>query len=453
MSKHARKRFRPFTYRDLREIFATGLSATAVLGTVSAAIGFLVAPVWTLAAAALVAGAAALSAYLRNLADMDSASSEWIARSRPALLLSALGGTALFFITVLMIPLSGWSAWLALALPLAFAALVRAAFLTTESDYKILAGTGISCAAWLLCFPGWGPRLTFAAVAFMALGILAANHLWNRFRQGVLKGKVVWSEWLPSFGVPAAVFSTALLAAFALTPDQKPLWDPSRSRPAGGPPRFIVEWSGGKDRPDASLPGTSSPPESPGELPPGAVVVHPPSLENISALVQSAAALFSRRGLFVIAGAAAALLLGWFLWRFFKRKRWAGIAEAKLKEVIAAAQRLRREPDEPPEEPADPRAAVVFLYNELRKEFDRHGYKKQPHLTPWEYARYLAVRLAGDRESIETMTRLFEQARYSDERIDTASRREMTRLSSALRGRARSAGAAVSPAPPRPSAA
>lgn len=452
-----RKKARILTYRDLREAAAFSLTLVAVLGTLSLGAGLFAAPVALASALGLVLAAAGLSAWLRGLADMDSAGTEWIARARPALLLSGLGGTALFLGTLLMVPLSGWSAWLALALPLLWAILVRSAFLVTEADYAILSGLSLVSALWLLSFPGWGPRALFWGTALLALAILVSGRLWNRHRQGVLKGKVSWGEWLPLFGVPAAGMTLLLALAFLAAPPLDPLWNPERRRPSGTVPRIVVEWNEAPSRPGkgpaqgASGPGnggSETPAAAPSEAgSPDAVVIRPPSGGNLVALVRSAFSFLSARGLQTGLGLLIALPLVWLVRRLLRMKRsLAGAAEGKLKEILDAARRRRREKAPPPPVPEDPRDAVVHLYNDLRAELDRHGYKKQPHLAPWEYAKYLAFRIDDQRQPIEQATRLFEAALYARSAIVGTERREMMAICERLRRRVQTGGVSQAPA-------
>lgn len=458
MSRSGKKRPRVLTYRDLREAAAFFLSATAILGTLAVGAGLLASPGILAGALALVLAGSGCSAWLRGLSDMDSAAAEWIARARPALILSVLGGITLLLAPLLLVPLSGWSAWLAAALPLLFAILVRSAFLVSETDYAVLAGLSLLAGAWLLAFPGWAPRAAFLAIALLAIALLVSGRLWTRHRQGILKGKVAWGEWLPLFAAPAAGAAALLMLVFVAAPTMDPLWNPARRRPAGRMPKIVVEWHdtperhGGDParRPDGGNGGETPVQQDPAgaeATPPDTVVIRPPSGGNLAAFLKSAFSLVSRRGLHAGLWVLAVLPLVWLTRRILKMKRsLAGIAEEKLKEVLEGARRRRREKEPPPPVPEDPREAVVHLYNGLRNEFDRHGYKRQAHLAPREYAKYLSFRIDDQKEPIERVTGLFETALYSQGALVGAERREMMSLCERLRRRVQTGSPTPAPA-------
>lgn len=431
-----RRRKSPLTYRHLRDAAWTALGAASVLATVVWGVGPDTAGVAAAGAAAVLAAAAGLAARLRAMATMDSTVIDWIARARPALLLSGLGAVALFVTALLAVPLSGWSAWIAFAAPLAWATGVRSAFLVSAADGRILGATALANAALLLCHPGWGPRLALATCALLALAAVVSDRLWERTGHGVLKGKVAWRDWLAQWGGPAAALAAFLGISFAAMPEMRPAWRPGVGRPAGGPLRVVVEWPDRGGEPATgprrtAAEGSSTDPQPP----PGTVVVRPPSFSNAAALLRRAAEILTSRGpraAAVLAGAAAVF---WLLRRLLALKRaLKGGAGETLREVVASARRRRREAAPPPV-PEEPREAVVFLYNELRETLDRHGYKRQPHLAPREYARYLAVRLTDQKDPIERVTALFEAARYGPIPLDVDSRRQMLKACAALRAR------------------
>lgn len=201
------------------------------------------------------------------------------------------------------------------------------------------------------------------------------------------------------FRMPMMVLGLALLAAWAWTPALKP------RRVQIMPEMRIPLWLPDGGKYSAPLPFFGLPPM---DAMGGAAPKPSLAAEGLGEALKAALA-GSGRGIGVAAGAAV-LLLGWLLWRRWKRRKAAAalVAEAKRREKLRGPGVMprARAPSAPP--PEDPRAAVVYWYNRLRGELAGLGVPKQEALTPAEYARELV-----GRGPIDSFTELFQEAEYS----------------------------------------
>ncbi|HVU79345.1 MAG TPA: DUF4129 domain-containing protein [Gaiellaceae bacterium] len=66
----------------------------------------------------------------------------------------------------------------------------------------------------------------------------------------------------------------------------------------------------------------------------------------------------------------------------------------------------------------DARKAVIAAYARMETTFDRRGLRRKPSETPVEYLRRILVGLGSRSEPVARLTRLYEQARFSDHEID-----------------------------------
>jgi len=70
---------------------------------------------------------------------------------------------------------------------------------------------------------------------------------------------------------------------------------------------------------------------------------------------------------------------------------------------------LEREPD--------PRRAVIAAYARMERAFGHHGLPRRPSETAIEYLRRVLLELSSRADSIETLTSLFERAKFSRHEI------------------------------------
>ena len=69
------------------------------------------------------------------------------------------------------------------------------------------------------------------------------------------------------------------------------------------------------------------------------------------------------------------------------------------------------------------RKTIYEAYSSMCAHLAKYGYSRQDHVTPREFARAMKLALPLDTESIRALTRLFEEARYSDHSLGERSRR------------------------------
>jgi hypothetical protein len=115
--------------------------------------------------------------------------------------------------------------------------------------------------------------------------------------------------------------------------------------------------------------------------------------------------------------ALAVVLLAWFWWARRNAAPLPELAGAGLtvaEDVAAtiddAIADLELEPDA--------RKAVIAAYARMETTFDRRGLRRKPSETPVEYLRRILVGLGSRSEPVARLTRLYEQARFSDHEID-----------------------------------
>lgn len=431
---------RVWTYRDLREASASALAAYTALSVLSFGAGLAASPLLTASVLILLGAAALSSRTLRAWKDQDVPLAELAERGHLALVLSFAAGTVLLLAALLMIRLSGWSAWLALALPLAASVVIRAAFLLSDRDYRILAGLSLATLATTLAFPGWGPRGTVLAGTLLALAVVLSGELWNRLRHGILKGKIVWPELLRQAAFPAAAAAGPLLLLFLAASPFRPAWNPAKHRPPKEAFRLVIRWqeegSGGKPPKNGANggPTTSNPSGAP---PAKEIVVTAPRAGNLKALAGAAAGIVRGRGPWILGGVLVGCPLAYGLWRIWRRRKGKGsTAEEVLSKFLETVQRRRSVTGAaPPPIPDDPRLAVVFLYNAVRQALERNGYKRQPHLSPREYERFLSFRLSEESERIGRITDRFERALYGPGYVAEGWRSQMQRDCESLQRR------------------
>lgn len=123
---------------------------------------------------------------------------------------------------------------------------------------------------------------------------------------------------------------------------------------------------------------------------------------------------------------------------------WATIAIGVLVLVAWVVERARREPvvrpalsfqdnpfaealsdaiDDLEREP-DPRRAVIAAYARMERELGRHGLPRRPSETPLEYMRRALHEQTARSASVESLTALFERAKFSRHEITPAMKQE-----------------------------
>ena len=68
------------------------------------------------------------------------------------------------------------------------------------------------------------------------------------------------------------------------------------------------------------------------------------------------------------------------------------------------------------------RKTIFEAYRKMCAHLDRYGYTREEHVSPREFSRALKLALPLDTKSIRVLTKLFEEARYSDHRMGERSR-------------------------------
>jgi len=72
----------------------------------------------------------------------------------------------------------------------------------------------------------------------------------------------------------------------------------------------------------------------------------------------------------------------------------------------------------------DYRATILDCYREMCRVLSLHGFKTEFYETASEFSKSISDKLGLERESVKGLTLLFEEARYSNHRIDNAKRTE-----------------------------
>jgi hypothetical protein len=72
----------------------------------------------------------------------------------------------------------------------------------------------------------------------------------------------------------------------------------------------------------------------------------------------------------------------------------------------------------------DARRAVIAAYARMESVLGRHGLRREPSETPLEYLRRVLLGLTARGDAVQSLTRLFEEARFSRHEIDATMKRE-----------------------------
>jgi Domain of unknown function (DUF4129) len=127
----------------------------------------------------------------------------------------------------------------------------------------------------------------------------------------------------------------------------------------------------------------------------------------------------------LIGGAVwVAIIVGWYTARRRLRRYRpapAGIADATLAADVAgtigeAIGDLEAEPDA--------RRAVIAAYARMEGVLARHGLRREPAETPLEYLRRVLLGLTARGDAVQSLTRLFEEARFSRHEIDATMKQD-----------------------------
>jgi len=134
----------------------------------------------------------------------------------------------------------------------------------------------------------------------------------------------------------------------------------------------------------------------------------------------------------------AAGLSAWFVTRRRRLVRAPLIGPAELSEDVVesigdALDDLESEPD--------PRRAVVAAYARMETSLARHGMRRAPSETPLEYLRRVLLGLTARGDAVQSLTALFQEARYSRHEIDQEMKKTAISALAAIREDLRGAGA------------
>ncbi|MGZ4396748.1 MAG: DUF4129 domain-containing protein, partial [Gaiellaceae bacterium] len=127
---------------------------------------------------------------------------------------------------------------------------------------------------------------------------------------------------------------------------------------------------------------------------------------------------------FVAAALVLALGIAWYAAR--RRLRQAARAPFLLEDGALAADvagTIDEAIDDLEAEP-DARRAVIAAYARMESVLGRHGLRREPSETPLEYLRRVLLGLTARGDAVQSLTRLFEEARFSRHEIDATMKRE-----------------------------
>jgi hypothetical protein len=94
----------------------------------------------------------------------------------------------------------------------------------------------------------------------------------------------------------------------------------------------------------------------------------------------------------------------------------SGLAEELAAEIGDAIDDLEAEPD--------PRRAVIAAYARMEGALGRHGLRRRPSETPYEYLARVLLDLRAPADAVRRLTDAFERAKFSHHEIDGARKRE-----------------------------
>lgn len=201
--------------------------------------------------------------------------------------------------------------------------------------------------------------------------------------------------------LPALVLALAAGASWLWTPGLKP-------RPVQIlPPIQLDLWEPGEERwrPPTQLFGRP-------RLGAGGGMASAPSASS-EILQKALGGLLGRLPQVAAAAALLALGIGIWFWRRRKQAAEAALTAEERKRLILRGAGVQARKASPLLMPADPRQAVVYVYNRLRADLAFLGVPRQEAATPLEYAQgVLKLPQAGDLP-MDPLTELFQRAEYS----------------------------------------
>jgi Domain of unknown function (DUF4129) len=119
-----------------------------------------------------------------------------------------------------------------------------------------------------------------------------------------------------------------------------------------------------------------------------------------------------------------ALLAATGVWYAWRRQQTVQVVEATAPTIAAdLAESIDDAIDDLEAEP-DARRAVIAAYARMERAFARHGLRRRASETPTEYLRRILLDLTARADAVGRLTALFEQARFSNHRIDAAMKQD-----------------------------